>query len=181
LTLESPDLSLFAMWTKRAVVVAVVSVLAMITANSYAHDQAFSDPNDSIHAGDLKRVSMSHGGGRYTFKARMWDDFTNRQMRPGRGVSWELDTVDAAGQFEFDHQVVLNWMRYRGNRRYRCRILRESTGNFVGNFPGQRDGRTVKCPNIPDREWHDRPLFDWNVVRFYESTIDNSGPHQHLT
>ena len=161
-------------------------ILAAVLAGSLAlvgvasaHNESFSDPDDSIHPGDLKRVRMSHGGGSYSFVATMWDDFSNRSMKPGVGVSWELDTVDAAGKFEFDHQIVLNWMRHNGRKQYRCRVLRESNGNFVGNFPGTRNGRTLKCPDIPDSRWGNRQIFDWNVLSFHEGGLDSSGAHEH--
>lgn len=144
-----------------------------------AHNESFSDPDDSIHPGDLKTVSMSHGGGRYTFVAKTWDDFSNRSMKPGVGVSWELDTMDAVGKFEFDQTVALNWMRHNGRKQYRCRVFRHSTKEFVGNFPGVRNGRTVKCPDIPDSKWGNRQIFDWNVWAFHEGGGDSSGAHEH--
>ena len=159
-----------------AVVFAGCLVLAGVAS---AHNESFSDPDDSIHPGDLKRVAMSHQGGNYTFSATTWDDFSNRSMKPGVGVSWELDTQDAVGEFDFDHQIVLNWMRYNGRKRYRCRVFRMSSSRFVGNFPGTRNGRTVKCPDIPDNKWGDRQIFDWNVLAFHEGGFDSSGPHEH--
>jgi hypothetical protein len=166
---------------KALLTVLMAAALAAPIGAAVAHDQAFSDPEDSIHPeSDLKRVILNHGGGEYTFKATIWNDFSNRSMRPGSGVTWELDTMDAVGEFTFDHHVVLNWMRHHGNKRYRCRILRLSNSRFVGNFPGRRDGRTVICPNIPDREWGDRRVFDWNVLSFHEGGFDSSGPHEHI-
>jgi hypothetical protein len=163
--------------------VIAASFLVLPVPSAIGHNQSFGDPRDDIadNTSDLRRVAMSHGGGRYTFKATMWDDFTNRSMRPGRGVQFELDTLDAVGEFEFDHNVELAWMRYHGRKQYRCRIYRISTDRFVGNFAGGRDGKTVKCPNIPDGEWRNRTLFDWNVNSFYGVGLDASGPHQHAT
>ena len=164
----------------RAVVATVMCTSLILSGGAaVAHNQAFSDPDDSIRPADLKRVAMSHDGGRYTFKATTWDNFSNRSMGPSRGVSWELDTMDAVGEFDFDHQVVLNWMRHNGRRQYRCRVYRHSTGGFVGNFPGSRNDRTVKCPNIPDSKWGNRDIYTWNVLSLHEGSFDSAGPYEH--
>jgi len=157
------------------------TLLAVPFVGALAHNRSFSDPKNDVtdNASDLKRVTLLHDGNRYTFKATIWNDFRNRSMKPGRGVSWRLDTMDAPGKFEFDHDIVLNWMRYHGRKQYRCRVFRYNSGNFVGNFPGRRNDNTVVCPGIRKSEWGGRRVHDWDVLSFFKGGLDGSGAHPH--
>jgi hypothetical protein len=169
------------MWRKHVVAVAIIMALGLTTVNSLAHNRAFSDPDDSTQAGDLRRVYLAHDGGQVTFKATMWDNFANRTKRPGSGVQWRFDTQE--GYPPYDHLVNLTWERHNGRRQYRCRIYDVVREEGEGNFPGRRNEKTVVCPDMPARKWGDRRIDTWDVLSFYNDGgpigLDGSGPHPH--
>jgi hypothetical protein len=169
------------MWVKQVLTFLIALSLWVVAAPLSAHNRAFSDPNDSSQAGDLRRVYLAHDGGRVTFKATMWDNFANRTMRPGSGVQWRFDTQE--GFPPYDHQVDLTWERHNGRRQYRCRIYDIVREDVEGNFPGRRNEKTVVCPDMPARKWGDRRIDTWDVLSFYNENghigLDGSGPHKH--